>query len=246
MKKIMQQLHTAHYRFGAIGLLHLAVRRSRITLHNYLGSSRTSIPGDLEFDQLNNTDTSGRIALSGLKIVATDNKAICHLYQPTPVLPFARIVERLAVDCSKYTFVDYGCGKGRVLLLAAQYGFREIIGLDLSYQFCEIAQMNSNVYKKSKCADVNIRISCVDASTFQLPTGNCFLYLFNPFGEEIIQKVLENIEAALRIESRDVYIVYFNPQWRKVLDNAKFLTRHISSVWSPDWYIVYKAVALPK
>jgi predicted RNA methylase len=243
MKKIMQGLHTANYRFGKMGLLPLVVRRSRFAFSNYLGRSRTFRVGDLEFDKLNNTDTSGRIGLSNLKIISTDNEATCSRYEPTPVLPFAKIMARLAIDRSKYTFVDYGCGKGRALLLAAEHGFRKIIGVDFSPELCEIARMNANTYKESQGADVDIRISCVDASTFQLPPGNCVLYFYNPFGEELMQKALEHIETALQIESRDVYLVYFHPQWSKVFDNARFLTRHISSIWSPDWYIVYKALA---
>jgi SAM-dependent methyltransferase len=40
--------------------------------------------------------------------------------------------DRLALDYRRFSFVDVGSGKGRALLLASDYPFREIIGVELS------------------------------------------------------------------------------------------------------------------
>ena len=39
-------------------------------------------------------------------------------------------------------FVDFGCGKGRVLFLAARYRFARIIGVELSERMAEQARRN--------------------------------------------------------------------------------------------------------
>lgn len=242
MSKIIRRLQRAHYRFGATGLLPLAVRRSRIAWSNRFGKPWSSNFFDLEFDQLHHTDTAGRVELAELNTIPTETSGVAYHYAPISRRPFDEALARLNIDCSKYSFVDYGCGKGRALLLAAEHGFQKIIGVEFAPELCEVAQRNAEIYKKSSGAGVEISIECVDASTYQVPPGNCVLYFYNPFGEELMTRVVETIKAAPARESRDIYLAYFSPQWHKVLDRANFLSRQISSVWSPDWYMVYKVL----
>ena len=50
--------------------------------------------------------------------------------------------ERLQLDYRRFTFVDVGSGKGRALLLASEYAFQEIIGVELSPELDRIARSN--------------------------------------------------------------------------------------------------------
>ena len=52
-------------------------------------------------------------------------------------------------------FIDIGSGKGRVLLIAAEFGIKEVRGIEFSPVLCEIAKKNISIYKektKSKTA----------------------------------------------------------------------------------------------
>jgi 2-polyprenyl-3-methyl-5-hydroxy-6-metoxy-1,4-benzoquinol methylase len=49
------------------------------------------------------------------------------------------------------TFIDIGCGKGRVLLMAAEHGFRKIIGIDFAADLCLTARGNVEQYRR--CSD---------------------------------------------------------------------------------------------
>ena len=43
--------------------------------------------------------------------------------------------------------MDLGCGKGRVLMLAVEYGFARVTGVDYSASLCEIARRNLDVLR---------------------------------------------------------------------------------------------------
>src|SRR6202453_3410424 len=58
--------------------------------------------------------------------------------------------ERLQLDFERFTFVDAGSGKGRALLLASDYPFREIIGVELSPELERIARSNIARYAEAK------------------------------------------------------------------------------------------------
>src|ERR1700733_6367017 len=50
--------------------------------------------------------------------------------------------DRLALNYRRFSFVDVGSGKGRALLLAMDYPFREILGVELSPELDRIARAN--------------------------------------------------------------------------------------------------------
>ena len=50
------------------------------------------------------------------------------------------MLERLHLDFQRFGFIDMGSGKGRALLLASDYPFREIIGVELSPKLDRVAR----------------------------------------------------------------------------------------------------------
>ena len=60
------------------------------------------------------------------------------------------MVERLHLDFQRFGFVDLGSGKGRALLLASDYPFREVIGVELSPKLDRIARDNIARYAGRK------------------------------------------------------------------------------------------------
>ncbi|QDT37699.1 class I SAM-dependent methyltransferase [Stratiformator vulcanicus] len=63
-------------------------------------------------------------------------------YNPTTASQFGSILESLPIDYEQFSFVDLGSGKGRVLLMASEFPFREVVGVELSSQLHEIAANN--------------------------------------------------------------------------------------------------------
>jgi SAM-dependent methyltransferase len=107
-----------------------------------------------------------------------------------------------------YTFVDFGAGKGRTLLLASHDGFRKIIGVEFAGELVKCATDNIAHYKNAaqKCRD--IQVIEADAVEFALPHGPLVIYFYNPFTREVLDFVMRNIVRSLKADRRNCYIIY--------------------------------------
>ena len=167
-----------------------------------------------EFDDKYGTDTKGRLPLSSLDIDSPD-WIYGNFYQPTDPDVMTEILSHLEIKYEDFIFVDYGTGKGRVLLLASEFPFKQIIGIEFSRQLHLTAQKNINIYKSEtqKCKD--IESYCINATEYELLPYPSVIYCYNPFEEKIMKVVLDNIKRSIEIYPRAIYIAYSNP----ILDN---------------------------
>src|SRR5262245_35460876 len=92
---------------------------------------------DLEFDALHGTDTAGSVDPDDLGINAESSKLAIR-YLPSPLRVTSWMLDRIGIDPREYAFLDLGCGKGRVLLVAAQRPFRKIVGVEISAELAAI------------------------------------------------------------------------------------------------------------
>jgi SAM-dependent methyltransferase len=145
-------------------------------------------------------------------------------YQPLSYAKFHRLMRAVPeFEPARHTFIDFGCGKGRALVLAADIGFRRVVGVEMFPSLCEAAEANRQRYAaKGGRADA-IEIVCDDATRFALPDGDLYCYFYNPFDASIMAKVLANIEAAIIAQPRTVTIGYANPVWHGVFDASGLL-----------------------
>lgn len=119
----------------------------------------------------------------------------------------------LADNLNTFTFIDIGCGKGKVVLLwqrlLARSGIRQTVyGLDYYEPFIKISQENSRKMFSHPGNFLHADATAFDYSRF----GNkLIIYLYHPFGETILRKVLE------RVQNEEVFIIYSNPVHASVL-----------------------------
>src|SRR5688572_3346622 len=99
---------------------------------------------DLRFDWKYGTDTMRWVDRSQLETESV-NRSHSAPYRATKVGPLLQLLDKLHLprDCN---FLDIGSGKGRVLLIASQYGFRKIVGIEFSPELCAIARKNVEVF----------------------------------------------------------------------------------------------------
>jgi len=106
---------------------------------------RTSVWSQLYdgFDRRHGTDTGGTIPLQRLGIRHSSAKFGVR-YQAIGAGVFREALRSLppGLEARNFTFVDLGCGKGRALLLARDFGFKQIVGLELSAVLAEAARAN--------------------------------------------------------------------------------------------------------
>lgn len=142
-------------------------------------------------------------------------------YQPTDPALFHEMIEdlkrRVGLDPAEFTFLDLGSGKGRTLLMASDYPFQKIVGLELLPSLHAIAQENLVRYKSDSQKCFSLESICADATSFPLPRGPIIIYLFNPFPEPGLRQFLSNLERSLGEHPRAVYVLYHNPLLEHVL-----------------------------
>ena len=151
--------------------------------------------------------SEGRAELGGLAI-DSQHRALGFAYVPSPGLLVDTLLCSLGEDLSRFSFVDFGSGKGRVLLVASHYPFREVLGAEFAPELHQIAQDNIRRYQSParRCQDV--RSICADAAGFALPEHDCVLYFNNPFAGPVFARVLGNVRAAHQRAHRKLYVLY--------------------------------------
>lgn len=192
------------------------------------------------FDQKFGVNTVGCVKVDDLDI-GPEARTQAVEYCPTSGIMLGIILEELGIDHSQFSFVDFGCGKGRVLCLAAEFPFKEIIGVELSRGLCDAADQNTTQMfeQRKKCR--NIRVENVDAILFEFPPTPLFLYFFNPFGKDVMQEVLSRVVLSWQSANREVLIVYSNPVHRGLLDESDSWKEHVLQHGSlNDQWVIYR------
>ena len=187
-------------RYGVVGTIREAVRLLRTR-----GAGEDARTRSLDFDRRHATDTAGIVRLGALRI-ESPNRDLGVRYQPSDPDGFRSLVEALPVDLKDYVFVDLGSGKGRVLLLASEYPFRRVVGVEFAQELNEIAERNVALYDgaRRRCGDVRTVIS--DTADYPLPEA-VVLYLYNPFAPEVLRRHLQRNRDSLERGSRPVYVL---------------------------------------
>ena len=120
------------------------------------------------------------------------------------------------------TFVDYGCGKGRVLLLAAEAGFPNLAGVEFAPELAAICEANLRRRRgRASRAEVSVRVQ--DAAEFELPAGPLVVFLYNPFHGETLSRVVARLRQHAEAEEQSVWILYVNPRELPTFTAAGFV-----------------------
>lgn len=142
--------------------------------------------------------------------------------------------ERLHLEYQRFRFVDVGSGKGRALLLASDYPFREVIGVELSPELDRVARANVARYAAVIAAEPHAHGNLLhrppvisiqgDATEFLWPTGPLVVYMWNAFTSPVMERVFHNLRASLAEQPRELYLVYMHPELESMLASLPWLT----------------------
>lgn len=150
-------------------------------------------------------------------------------YQPTDAVLFHEMIGALpgqaGFDFRGFVFIDLGSGKGRALLMASDYPFRRIVGVELLPALHRVAQDNLGKYGSEAQKGFAILSICGDATEFAFPVDPIVLFLFNPFPEFGLRRVIANLERSLREHPRTILVLYHNPLLEHVLGESAALEK---------------------
>jgi len=202
---------------GLLGTLRAASRRIRSPR-----GPRITKPQKHPFDLRYGVDTSGLIGGGDLRSGHRHDIFNTAYYGMAPSR-FRSVMSRWIADdihgaIDSYSFVDLGCGKGRAVLMASEFGFRDVVGVELHSGLAKIAEANVAAWTASARAAAPMRILNKDAAEFVFPDGACLLYLFHPFTAPVLTRVIERIEADFAGRPGLLDVIYFNPEAGELLD----------------------------
>lgn len=107
------------------------------------------------------------------------------------------LVRQLPFDYSRYTFIDFGSGKGRPMLIASRLGFRRVVGVEYARELHEIALGNIEIFRSRYPDAAPIESVYCDATVYAVPREPCLFFFFSPFRFSVMAKVLGNIKSAV-------------------------------------------------
>jgi SAM-dependent methyltransferase len=125
------------------------------------------------------------------------------------------MLERLLIEfrrlSSLTSIIDLGCGKGRVMVVAAYFGFTHITGIDFAKELCKEASLNM---KKTKLEIPGIDWKVIYSNVLDYPVlrEDAVFFMFNPFVEETLDSFLDKLEASCKLFPRKTYFLYASPQ----------------------------------
>jgi len=152
------------------------------------------------------------IQATGLVPIETliQNWTDCHDYFPTAFSSFREAMREVELHPGEDVFLDYGSGKGRALIMAAQYPFRRIIGVEISDTLNAEARVNIDRCRQGLiCRDIELWTG--SATDYPLPPDVNVVFLYNPFHGRVLRQVLANLRASLDARPRRMTVVYNNP-----------------------------------
>jgi SAM-dependent methyltransferase len=178
------------------------------------------------FDERFGVETSGLIYDLP---TGSQHDACNHGYFAVAPSIFRESLERLNIDHARFRFVDLGSGKGRALLLASDYPFREVLGVELSPELHRIARRNIARYLRSGTSAPVVSLRA-DAAEFCWPAGPLVVYMWNAFAQPVMERVLTNLRASFHEHPREMYLVYMHPELEYMFDCQRWLER----LWSAE------------
>lgn len=207
-----------------------SIRRLSSIVYEFI---RDSLPdrrrqryGDIDYDWEHRVNTTGAALSWRTRLFGLLNS----VYQPIPPEQFREMMSALSAhiapdkNFSRFTFIDIGAGKGRALLLASEFGFRRIIGVELLSDLVGVARENVEEMERRGLGS-RIELVCEDATNFVFPVEPSVIFLFNPLPQSSLRRFLENLEQSLLQNPHPIYVVYANPVFEQTIGRVRSLTR---------------------
>jgi len=186
-----------------------------------------------QFDRRHGIEASKAVKRDALTGMDEELREHAGDYVPGNPGVLKRIVRKSGVDPAAFTFVDLGCGKGRMLVAASVYPFRAILGIEADADLFAAAERNM----VSAQASGRITVVHQDARTADLPAGNLFIYMYSPFRGPIFKQVAERL-AALADEPRRAVVIAYSADWEaEVLERTARFVRvpmRRRQFWAPS------------
>jgi hypothetical protein len=114
------------------------------------------------------------------------------------------------------SLIDLGCGKGRVLVVAAHFGFTHITGIDFATELSTEASVNMKKLHQ-KFPQLKWKVINDNVANYTISPDDSVFFMFNPFTEEIIEMFLNKLESSCQQFPRTTWFLYASPLHKEIL-----------------------------
>jgi SAM-dependent methyltransferase len=156
-----------------------------------------------------------RISLGHIDLKVDPTEAVTertHYYADSGGLAFDRLMANFKISPAD-AIVDFGCGKGGVLISLSKYPFSKITGVEIDPALVDIARKNISTLKIT-----NVEVNCCDAANFKQLGEYNYFYFFDPFPCVVMAEVLNNLEQSLLEKPRQITLIYLNPNSHALIE----------------------------
>jgi len=241
-KTIVPRIKKALKERGVLGTAWACLRGPWYLIADYKKAKRffKRPPVQDEFDLRYGVETSTRVHLTDLKI-DSPNWVYAGGYWPTSTKIIHDALAALPIRFEDFVFIDFGSGKGRVLLQASDLPFRKIVGVEFAAELHDIAIQNIARYKSDgqKCRE--IKSVCMDFTQFKIPREPLVAFLYNPSSEAITAALAKNIAQSLAANPRELWVIYVTPTYNVFQGGQPLDLKKMKDV--PDKYAIFSNTA---
>ena len=137
------------------------------------------------------------------------------------------------------SIIDLGCGKGRVIVVAAHFGFKKLIGIDFAKELCIEASRNM---ERTQIAinDIDWKVVHANVLDYPIQPDDTVFFMFNPFDEETLSLFLDKLESSCKQNSRKTWFLYASPQHAATLEKRGYQIAYRKKLMNLEGFILYK------
>ncbi len=149
---------------------------------------------------------------------------VCHHssgnenHVPVDSFIFKRAVQATGLRYEDYSFIDIGSGLGKACLLASNFNFKAIYGVELSPSLFSRSCKNLHRFKSISSKGDNIFLSNLNALDFEFPEGNPFIHIYRPFNEQVMREFKQKLIASENMKSHNITMVSIFPYDREFME----------------------------
>ena len=164
---------------------------------------------NLCYDLVHGTKTYRNTPASALSLEG-DALDCAVWYTPAPVKTLRYILKHAGTDLSRYTFVDYGAGRGRAMLTASEFPFRRVVGIEFDRKLFEQGERNLEVVRGLGRQRPDWVVLHQDARDYLPGSGDYWFFMYAPFFNQVLDTVLENIYQTGRLHSGASFLCFLD------------------------------------
>jgi SAM-dependent methyltransferase len=138
-----------------------------------------------------------------------------HAYEPSGWRQLRRGLRGLPAGRGE-TFVDVGCGKGRVIAQAARHPFRRVVGVEYSPELAAHARRLVEAQRDQWRAG-DVEIVTADATQWAVPEDVTVVYAYNVLHGDAFRSQLDRLADSVERAPRTLWFIYANPEHEEIV-----------------------------